>query len=57
MKNNMLEEICTFADECVVSNYGAYPICQQDYIDCVYYQRTIARKIEEYNKDKIEVLK
>ena len=46
-----LEEICTFADECVVSNYGAYTICQEDYVDCEHYQKIIAKKIEEYNKD------
>jgi len=57
MKNKMLEDICTFADECVTVKFGDYPICHENYIDCVYYQRIIARKVEEYNKDRIEVLK
>lgn len=60
MKNNMLEKICTFADECITGNFGDFEICKRDYIDCVYYQRIIARKIEEYNKkygNGIEVLK
>jgi len=52
MKNKMLEEICTLADECVTSNYGAFPICRRNYIDCVHYHRIIARKIEEYNKQE-----
>jgi len=57
MKNKMLEELCTFADECAESNYGDFPICRRDYVDCVHYPKIIARKIGEYNKDRIEVLK
>jgi len=58
MKNKMLENICTFADECGVSNYGAFPICCQDYVDCEEYQKIIARRIEAYNEEnRIEVLK
>lgn len=49
MKNKMLEEVCTFADECITGNFGDFEICKRNYIDCVYYQRIIARKIEEYN--------
>lgn len=45
----MLEEICTFADECVIRKGGDFEICKKDYIDCVYYQRIITRKMEEYN--------
>ena len=52
MKNKMLEEICTFAEECAESDYGNFDICKRDYIDCVHYQRIIARKIEEYNKQE-----
>ena len=49
MTNNMLEEICTFVDECDVGSFGDYPICRGDYIDCIHYMEIIARKIEEYN--------
>ena len=50
-KNKMLEEVCTFADECITSNYGKFEICRGDYINCVHYQKIIARKIEEYNEN------
>ena len=50
MKNKMLEEICTFADECSFSDYGSFDICTQTYIDCKQYQEIIAQKVEEYNK-------
>lgn len=56
-KNKMLEEICTFAEDCVTGSYGAYPICSENYIDCEHYQRIIAKRLEKYNKDRIEVLK
>lgn len=52
MKNNMLEDLCTFADECAESDYGSFEICKKDCIDCVYYQRIIARKMEEYNEKR-----
>ncbi len=58
MKNKMLEEICTFADECNTGKFGNYPICRENYIDCEHYQKMIAQKIEEYNNKKnIKVLK
>lgn len=54
----LLEDLCTFADECATSNYGNFEICKKDYVNCVHYQRTIARKIEEYNeKNREEKLK
>lgn len=58
MKNKMLEEVCTFADECINGNFGDFEICRGEYIDCEHYQKIIARKIEEYNeKYGNEVLK
>ena len=41
----------------ITGKFGDYPICSQNYIDCKHYQKIIAKKIEEYNKDRIEVLK
>jgi len=49
-KNKMLEEICTFAGECEIGSYGSYEICTGNYIDCVFYQKIIAQKIEEYDE-------
>lgn len=52
MKDKMLEEICTFAQECALSNYGSLEVCKEDYINCIFYQKYIAKKLEEYNKER-----
>lgn len=49
MKTKTLEqlELCTFADDCVKSNYGAFPICYRDYISCIHYQKLMEQKLKE----------
>lgn len=52
MKNKMLEELCTFANECSTSDYGNFEICKGEYIDCEFYKKIIAQKIEDYNEKR-----
>lgn len=48
-----LEKLCTFAEDCVISNYGAaFQVCYGKYVDCSQYKRFITERLKEIRQRK-----
>ena len=48
-----LEQLCSFAETCVESNYGNEEVCVNDYSDCKIFNNKLKDEIENYSVPKL----